>query len=121
MARGKTLLEIFDAKELERKRGNAPVERERERERERECERPREPEDLWARMIGIKQKLWRSIRFFLIAFAAVLVAMLVHAYEPFRVGAAKMIGTTGASEAVRSLSVAVPMAVATGVGLAWVS
>lgn len=117
MARGKTLLEIFDAKELERKRGNAPV----ERERERECERPREPEDLWARMIGIKQKLWRSIRFFLIAFAAVLVVMLVHAYEPFRVGAAKMIGTTGASEAVRSLSVAVPMAVATGVGLAWVS
>ena len=113
MARGKTLLEIFDAKELERKRGNAPV--------ERECERPREPEDLWARMIGIKQKLWRSIRFFLIAVAAVLVVMLVHAYEPYRVGAAKMIGTTGASEAVRSLSVAVPMAVATGVGLAWVS
>jgi len=113
MARGKSLLDIMDAKELERKRGNAPVERERER--------PREPEDLWARLIGIKQKLWRSIRFFLIAFAAVLVAMLVHAYEPFRVGAAKMIGTTGASEAVRSLSVAVPMAVACGVGLAWVS
>ena len=111
MARGKSLLDIMDAKELERKRGNAPVER----------ERPREPEDLWARLIGIKQKLWRSIRFFLIAFAAVLVAMLVHAYEPFRVGAAKMIGTTGASEAVRSLSVAVPMAVACGVGLAWVS
>jgi hypothetical protein len=109
MARGKSLLDLMDARELERKRGNQPV------------ERPREPEDLWARMIGIKQKLWRSIRFFLIAFAVVLVAMLVHAYEPFRVGAAKMIGTTGASDAVRSLSVAVPMAVATGVGLAWVS
>ena len=133
MARGKSLHDIMDAREIARKRGLAPA------------QGPMAPmapmgptaptaqmalgstagcsagEDLWARIFGLKDKLFRKLRYFLVAVSIVLVALLVHAYEPFRVKAAVVIGTTGASDAVRALSVAVPMAVAAGVGLAWVS
>ena len=118
MARGKSLLEVMDARELEKKRGPSHTAAEPDR-REAPREAPRE--DLWARMLAVKQRLWRSVRHFFIAFAMVLVAILVHSYEPFRVKAAVVIGTTGASEAVRALSVAVPMAVMCSVCLAWIS
>jgi hypothetical protein len=135
MARGKSLHDIMDAREIARKRGLAHA--------------PGAPlgvpagptgptgpagpaalapapgcspgEDLWTRIFGLKDKLVKKLRYFLVAVSIVLVALLVHAYEPFRVKAAVIVGTTGASEAVRALSVAVPMAVAAGVGLAWVS
>jgi hypothetical protein len=125
MARGKSLHDIMDAREIARKRGLAPA--------------PTAPiaptapaapiapagcsagEDLWTRIFGLKDRLFKKLRYFLVAVSIVLVALLVHAYEPFRVKAAVVIGTTGASEAVRALSVAVPMAVAAGVGLAWVA
>jgi hypothetical protein len=118
MVRGKSLLEVMDARELEKKRGPSHHAAEPER---REVPRDAPREDLWARMLAVKQRLWRSVRHFFVAFAIVLVAILVHSYEPFRVKAAVVIGTTGASEAVRALSVAVPIAVVCGVGLAWVS
>ena len=63
--------------------------------------------------------LVHAVRRFFIAFAALLAAMLLHAYEPFRVRAAILIGTTSSSDPVRALSVAVPLAVAASVVLAW--
>jgi hypothetical protein len=110
MPRGKTLLELMDARELERKRGrsSAPVEPARE-----------PPQDLWSRLIGLRHRAVGVVRRFFVAFAALLVAMLLHAYEPFRVRAAILLGTTSASDPVRALSVAVPLAVAASVAIAW--
>lgn len=113
MQRGKTLLELMDPRELERKRGPRvgpqPVERE-----------PHEaPQDIWSRIIGMRHRATSVVRRFFVVFAALLVVMLLHAYEPFRVRAAILIGTTSSSDPVRALSVAVPLAVAASVLLAW--
>lgn len=140
MARGKSLHDIMDAREIARKRGLAPAQGPMGAVGPavpmgpmpsmglRAPMGPMAPtagcsagEDLWSRIFGLKDKLFKKLRYFLVAVSIVLVALLVHAYEPFRVKAAVVIGTTGASDAVRALSVAVPMAVAAGVGLAWVS
>jgi hypothetical protein len=142
MARGKSLHDIMDAREIARKRGLAPAQGPMGAVGPTAPMGPVAPmglraptaaaalgstagcsagEDLWSRIFGLKDKLFKKLRYFLVAVSIVLVALLVHAYEPFRVKAAVVIGTTGASDAVRALSVAVPMAVAAGVGLAWVS
>jgi hypothetical protein len=116
MPRGKTLLELMDARDLERKRGaaGAPV--------AAACA-PAPPvapaQDIWSRVLGLRHRATSAVRRFFLAFAALLVAMLLHAYEPFRVRAAALLGTTSASDPVRALSVAVPLAVATSVALAW--
>ena len=111
MQRGKTLIELMDPRELERKRAPRAV--------AQSAEQAREPEDLWSRIIGLRHRATSVVRRFFIAFAALLVAMLLHAYEPFRVRAAILLGTTSSSDPVRALSVAVPLAVAASVLLAW--
>jgi hypothetical protein len=80
---------------------------------------PRPQQDLWSRIIGLRHRAWRGVRRFFLVFVVLLVAMLLHAYEPFRKRAAILIGTTSASDPVRMLSVAVPLAVAASVILAW--
>ena len=117
MPRGKTLLELMDARDLERKRGaSAPA------APAAACALAppvAPPQDRWSRVLGLRHRATSAVRRFFIAFAALLVAMLLHAYEPFRVRAAALLGTTSASDPVRALSVAVPLAVATSVALAW--
>ena len=110
MQRGKTLLELMDPRELERKRGPRAV---------AQAPPVHEPQDIWSRIIGLRHRATSVVRRFFIAFAALLAAMLLHAYEPFRVRAAILIGTTSSSDPVRALSVAVPLAVAASVLLAW--
>jgi hypothetical protein len=139
--RGKTLVELMDARELERKRAprqatqsqsqqqqhqqqhparQAPVEPERpEPERREERSESRPQQDLWSRIIGMRHRAWCGVRRFFLVFVVLLVAMLLHAYEPFRKRAAILIGTTSASDPVRMLSVAVPLAVTASVILAW--
>ena len=114
MPRGKTLLELMDARDLERKRRGAPVVPEAAPE---DALVP--PQDIWSRIFSLRHRATSVVRRFFIAFAALLVAMLLHAYEPFRVRAAAALGTTSASDPVRALSVAVPLAVAASVALAW--
>jgi hypothetical protein len=80
---------------------------------------PRPQQDLWSRIIGLRHRAWCGVRRFFLVFVVLLVAMLLHAYEPFRKRAAILIGTTSASDPVRMLSVAVPLAVAASVILAW--
>ena len=115
MPRGKTLLELMDARDLERKRGAAVA------PAPAACAPAPDapPQDIWSRVLGLRHRATSAVRRFFIAFAALLVAMLLHAYEPFRVRAAALLGTTSASDPVRALSVAVPLAVATSVALAW--
>ena len=110
MRRGKTLLELMDPRELERKRGPRVVPH---------VESHEAPQDIWSRIIGMRHRATSVVRRFFVAFAALLVVMLLHAYEPFRVRAAILIGTTSSSDPVRALSVAVPLAVAASVLLAW--
>lgn len=139
--RGKTLVELMDARELERKRAprqatqsqsqqqqqqqqhparQAPLEPERpEPERREERSETRPQQDLWSRIIGMRHRAWCGVRRFFLVFVVLLVAMLLHAYEPFRKRAAILIGTTSASDPVRMLSVAVPLAVTASVILAW--
>ena len=139
--RGKTLVELMDARELERKRAprqatqsqsqqqqqqqqhparQAPLEPERpEPERREERSESRPQQDLWSRIIGMRHRAWCGVRRFFLVFVVLLVAMLLHAYEPFRKRAAIRIGTTSASDPVRMLSVAVPLAVTASVILAW--
>lgn len=139
--RGKTLVELMDARELERKRAprqatqsqsqqqqqqqqhparQAPLEPERpEPERREERSESRPQQDLWSRIIGMRHRAWCGVRRFFLVFVVLLVAMLLHAYEPFRKRAAILIGTTSASDPVRMLSVAVPLAVTASVILAW--
>ena len=112
MPRGKTLLELMDARDLERKRRGAPIVPEA-------APALVPPQDLWSRIFSLRHRATSVVRRFFIAFAALLVAMLLHAYEPFRVRAAAALGTTSASDPVRALSVAVPLAVAASVALAW--
>ena len=138
--RGKTLVELMDARELERKRAprqapqnqsqqqqqqqhparQALLEPERpEPERREERSESRPQQDLWSRIIGMRHRAWCGVRRFFLVFVVLLVAMLLHAYEPFRKRAAILIGTTSASDPVRMLSVAVPLAVTASVILAW--
>lgn len=144
--RGKTLVELMDARELERKRAprqppqnqsHAQYEQQQQQQParhdlgRREPERPEErgdkgdrdearpQQDLWSRIIGMRHRAWCGVRRFFLVFVVLLVAMLLHAYEPFRKRAAILIGTTSASDPVRMLSVAVPLAVAASVILAW--
>jgi hypothetical protein len=140
--RGKTLVELMDARELERKRAPRQIpqaspnqiheqQQQRHAQLEPEHERPERPErpaessetrpqqDLWSRIIGLRHRAWCGVRRFFLVFAVLLVAMLLHAYEPFRMRAAILIGTTSASDPVRMLSVAVPLAVTASVILAW--
>ena len=144
--RGKTLVELMDARELERKRAprqappsqsHAQHEQQQQQQQQQhqpprhEQERPERPEergdksetrpqqDLWSRIIGMRHRAWCGVRRFFLVFVVLLVAMLLHAYEPFRKRAAILIGTTSASDPVRMLSVAVPLAVAASVILAW--
>ena len=112
MQRGKTLLELMDPRELERKRGPRVV--------TQPVVEPHEaPQDIWSRVIGMRHRATSMVRRFFVVFAALLVVMLLHAYEPFRVRAAILIGATSSSDPVRALSVAVPLAVAASVLLAW--
>lgn len=117
MPRGKSLLELMDPRELERKRGPRAAPPEKIAPPAPIAEH--EPQDLWSRIIGMRHRAMRVVRRFFIAFAALLVVMLLHAYEPFRVHAAVLLGTTASSDPVRALSVAVPLAVSAGVLLAW--
>jgi hypothetical protein len=117
MPRGKSLLELMDARELERKRG--PRGAAPEQHALPAPPRGEAPQDLWSRIIGLRHSATRVVRRFFIAFATLLFVMLLHAYEPFRVRAAILIGTTSSSDPVRALSVAVPLAVAASVLLAW--
>ena len=148
--RGKTLVELMDARELERKRAPRqipqaspnqshaqpqqphaqfePEQKERPEDRSAsdrsasdrsETSGPRPQQDLWSRIIGLRHRAWCGVRRFFLVFVVLLVAMLLHAYEPFRKRAAILIGTTSASDPVRMLSVAVPLAVAASVILAW--
>ena len=143
--RGKTLVELMDARELERKRAPRqipqaspnqshaqphqphaqfePEQKERPEDRSAsdrsETSGPRPQQDMWSRIIGLRHRAWCGVRRFFLVFVVLLVAMLLHAYEPFRKRAAILIGTTSASDPVRMLSVAVPLAVAASVILAW--
>ena len=100
-------------------RAAGPPEPGPEPERREERSEARPQQDLWSRIIGMRHRAWCGVRRFFLVFVVLLVAMLLHAYEPFRKRAAILIGTTSASDPVRMLSVAVPLAVTASGSLAW--